>query len=338
MKELKDLRMIILLLLLVLVFGTVGYAVLEGWPLLDSIYMTIITISTVGYGEVYPLSNAGKIFSAILIVVGVGVALYAFSNLVSYLVRGYIMNIFGRRRMEDEIKKLDNHFILCGYDRIGQVIANALRREGRAFVILTPAQEEIDGAQEGRCLCLQGDPSDYDTLKKAGVERARGLLAVTGDDATNVFIIVSARKLRPDLLIVARASTQDSISKLEAVGANRAINPYSTGGERIARIALYPGVSDFIEKVLPGYGRELSLEDIEVAANSSLVGKSVSEAQDYSGGASILAVRKHGVETIAKPSDDTKIEVGDSLIILGQREQLKLLEKTTEEQESEGQQ
>lgn len=331
MKELRDLRMVILMLLLVLMFGTVGYVVIERWPLLDSIYMTIITISTVGYGEVYPLSTAGRIFSAVLIVTGVGVALYAFSNLIGYLVRGHIMNIFGRRRMEDEIKKLDNHFILCAYDRIGQVIANALRKEERTFVVLTTVEEEVHRAQEGQCLCLQGDPSNYDTLKKAGVEKARGLLAVTGDDATNVFIIVSARKLRPDLLIVARASTQDSIAKLESVGANRAINPYSTGGERLARIALYPGVSDFIEKVLPGYGKELSLEDIEVSPNSSLVGKSVKEAQDYGGGASILTIRKHGVETIAKPSDETKIEVGDSLIILGQREQLKLLERAIEE-------
>ncbi|MFW6118434.1 MAG: potassium channel family protein [Chloroflexota bacterium] len=331
MTELKDLGRIILMLLLVLAFGTVGYIVIEKWSLIDSIYMTIITITTVGYGEVYPLSNTGKIFSAILIVTGVGVALYAFSNLIGYFVRGHIMNIFGRRRMEDRIKKLNNHFILCGYDKIGQVIANALREEGRTFVILTPVGQEVSQAEERGCLCLQRDPSNYDTLKKAGIERARGLLAVTEDDATNVFIIVSARKLRPDLLIVARASTQDSISKLESVGANRAINPYSTGGERIARIAMYPGVSDFIEKVLPGYGKELSLEDIEVSSNSSLVGKSVKEAQDYSGGASILTIRKHGVKTIAKPSDETKIEVGDSLIILGQREQLKLLERTTEE-------
>jgi voltage-gated potassium channel len=331
MTELKDLRRIISILLLVLAVGTVGYTVIEKWSLIDSIYMTIITITTVGYGEVYPLSNTGKIFSAILIVTGVGVALYAFSNLIGYFVRGHIMNIFGRRRMEDKIKKLNNHFILCGYDKIGQVIANALRNEDQTFVILTPIGQEVSQAQERECLCLQGDPSNYDMLKKAGIENARGLLAVTEDDATNVFIIVSARKLRPDLLIVARASTQDSISKLESVGANRAINPYYTGGERIARIALYPGVSDFIEKVLPGYGKELSLEDIEVSSNSSLVGKSVKEAQDYSGGASILTIRKYGVETIAKPSDETKIEVGDSLIILGQREQLKLLERTTEE-------
>lgn len=330
MRELKDLRKIVLMLLVVLVFGTVGYMVIEKWSILDSIYMTIITISTVGYGEVYPLSDAGRIFSAVLIVSGVGVALYAFSTLIGYLVRGHIMNIFGRHRMEDEIKKLNNHFILCGYDRIGQVIANALREEGRTFVILTPVGQEVSQAEERECLCLQGDPSDNDTLKKAGIERARGLLAVTEDDATNVYIIVSARKLRPELLIVARASTRDSISKLEAVGANRAINPYSAGGERIARIALYPGVSDFIEKVLPGYGKELSLEEIEVVSNSSLVGKKVKEAQDYSGGASILAIRKHGAETIAKPSDETKIEVGDSLIILGQREQLKLMERTTE--------
>jgi voltage-gated potassium channel len=197
---------------------------------------------------------------------------------------------------------------------------------------LTPVGQEVSKAQEVGCLCLQGDPSNDDTLKKAGIERARGLLAVTEDDAINVFIIVSARKLRPDLFIVARASTQASIPKLEAVGANRAISPYSSGGERIARIALHPGVSDFVEKVLPGYGKELSLEDIEMFSNSSLVGKTVREAQDYSGGASILAIRKHGIQTIAKPSDETKIEVGDSLIILGQREQLKLLEKTTEEQ------
>jgi voltage-gated potassium channel len=331
MTELINLRRIILMLLLVLAFGTVGYTLIEKWSLVDSLYMTIITISTVGYGEVYPLSNAGKIFSAVLIVTGVGVALYAFSSLISYLVRGQIMNIFGRRRMEDKIKKLNNHFILCGYDKIGQVIADALRNEDQTFVILTPIGQEVSQAQEGECPCLQGDPSNYDTLKKAGIEKARGLLAVTEDDATNVFIIVSARKLRPDLLIVARASTQDSISKLESVGANRAINPYATSGERIARIALYPGVSDFIEKVLPGYGKELSLEDIEVSSNSSLVGKSVKEAQDYSGGASILTIRKHGAVTIAKPSDETKIEVGDSLIILGQREQLKLLERTTEE-------
>jgi len=321
------------MLLLVLAFGTIGYSVIEGWALTDSIYMTIITISTVGYGEVYPLSNTGKIFSAILIVGGVGVALYAFSNLISYLVSGHIMNIFGRRRMEDEIKKLNNHFILCGYDRIGHVIANSLRNEDRTFVILTPVEQEVSHAQKEGCICLQGDPSDYDSLKKAGIERARGLLAVTGDDATNVFIIVSARKLHPDLFIVARASTQDSVSKLEAVGANRAINPYSTGGERIARIALYPGVSDFIEKVLPGYGKDLGLDDIEITSKSSLVGKKVSEAQDYSGGASILAIRKRGDETIAKPSDETKIEAGDSLIILGQREQLKLLENTTQEQD-----
>ncbi len=331
MRELKDLRKIILMLIVVLAFGTVGYMVIEKWSLLDSIYMTIITISTVGYGEVYSLSDAGKIFSALLIVSGVGVALYAFSSLVGYLVRGQIINIFGRRSMENEIEKLNDHFILCGYDRIGQVIANALREEGRTFVIVTPVGQEVSKAEGRRCLCLLGDPADYDTLKKAGIERARGLLAVTEDDATNVFIIVSARKLRPDLLIVARASTQDSISKLESVGANRAINPYSAGGERIARIAVYPGVSDFIEKVLPGYGRELSLEEIEISSKSSLIGRTVREAQDYSGGASILTIRKYGAKTIAKPSDETKIEVGDSLIILGQREQLKLLERTTEE-------
>jgi voltage-gated potassium channel len=331
MKEFKNLQKIIIMLFLVLVVGTTGYMLIENWSLVDSLYMTVITISTVGYGEVHPLSNAGRIFSAVLIVCGVGIAFYTFTNLIDYFVRGHITNIFGRHRMEDEIKKLRDHFILCGYDRIGQVIADALEKEDRPFVLITRNIEELSSAQEKGCLCIQGDPSDYDILKKAGVEKARGLLAVTENDAINVFIIVSARKLRPDIFIVARATTQDSVSKLEAVGANRAINPYSSGGERIVRIALYPGISDFIERVLPGYGGDLGLDDIEVTGDSWLVGKQISEAQDYSGGASILAIRKHGVEIIAKPSDDTTIEEGDSLILLGQREQLRLLESATQE-------
>jgi voltage-gated potassium channel len=326
MLDLHNFRKLIAVLVLVLVVGTTGYIVIEGWSIFDSFYMTIITISTVGYGEVYPLSQAGKVFSAILIVSGVSTALYAFTNLIDYFIKSYSMSLFRRRKMEDEIKKLEGHFILCGYDLIGQVIAQALREEGKPFVILTPTQEEVEQAQGRECLCLHGDPSDYETLRKAGIETARGLLAVTESDATNVFIIVSARKLRSDLFIVARASSQDSVAKLEAVGANRAINPYASGGERIARIALYPRVSDFIEKVLPGYGRELGIEDIEVSVSSALAGKSISAAQEYSGGASILAIRKQGKETIAKPGDDTVIEVGDSLIILGQREQLRILE------------
>lgn len=331
MREFKNLLRVIIPLLVVLVTGTIGYIIIEKWSLIDSFFMTVITISTVGYSAVHPLSNAGKIFSAFLIVSGVGIALYAFTYLIDYFVKGQISNIFGRRRMEDEVQKMRNHYILCGYDSIGRVVANSLRSEGKPFVILTADRDEEFNAQEKECLCLRADPSDYETLKKAGIERAAGLLAVTGDDATNVFIIVSARKLRSDLFIVARASTQDSVSKLEAAGANRAISPYSSGGERIARIALYPGVTEFIERVLPGYGNELSLEEIEVSSGSALVGKNVREAQEFSRGASILAIRKKGIETIAKPSDETYIESGDFLIILGHREQLRLLETTTQD-------
>jgi voltage-gated potassium channel len=333
LRELSNIIKIILLLLLVLAAGTIGYMVIEKWSFIDSIYMTVITISTVGYGEVYPLSNAGKIFSAVIIVSGVGIALYAFTNLIDYFIKGHVMYLFGRRRMEDEIKKLRDHFIICGYDRIGQVIAGSLKSEQKSFAIITPNEEETARAQGESHLVLKGDPSDYEILKKLGIEKARCLLAVTGDDAINVFIIVSARKLCPDIYIVARASTLDSVSKLEAVGANRAINPYDSAGERIARIALYPGVSDFIERVLTGFGKDIGLEDIEVATTSSLVGKDLGEAQDYSGGASILAIRKSGKETVAKPLDETKIEAGDRLIILGQREQLRRLEGITQEED-----
>lgn len=332
MSKITHLQRVVLMLLFVLAGGTSGYMIIEGWSFTDSMYMTVITISTVGYGEVHPLSNAGKAFSAVLIAGGVGVALYAFTSLIDYFIRGQIANVFGRRKMTDEIERLHGHFIICGYDPIAQVVASALRNEGTPFVVIDPSQQAISQAEKDTCLCLQGDPSDYDTLRNAGIERARGLLAITDNDAANVFIIVSARGLRSDLLIVARASTRDTVSKLEAVGANRAINPYSSGGERIAIIALCPGVSDFIERVLPGYGWDLWLEEIEVTSRSQLDGKSVGEAQDYCGGPSILAIRKKGKETIAKPSDETPIEAGDRLIILGQREQLRLLEGAIQDQ------
>jgi len=329
MGERKNFLGVLYALLLVLCAGIIGYMLIEKWPLLDAFYMTIITISTVGYGEVRPLSSAGRIFSSFLIVGGVGVALYALTTTVEYFVRGHITNMFGSRRMRERISRLKGHYILCGYGRVGRVVAQAFKSEGTGFVVIDPNPEAISQATADGCLCLQGDASAYDVLRSAGIERARGLVAVTGDDATNVFIIVSARKLAQDLFVVARASSEDSKAKLEAVGANRAVDPYHSGGERMARLALYPVVSDFIEKVLPGYGKELGLEDIEVTPVSLLRGKSIGEAQEYSGGASILAIRKPGGDTMPKPPDDTIIEVGDRLVILGTREQLRVLEGTT---------
>lgn len=323
-----DIFKVLYLLLGILAAGVIGYHLIEGWPLLDSFYMTVITISTVGFGEVHPLSDTGKIFSIFLIVTGVGVAFYAFTTSIQYYLGNHFQNIWGRRKMREQIARLTGHFVLCGYGSVGNSVVETCRREEIPFVVIDKDEKAIERACSRGCLCIEGDATDYNTLKKAGISKAKGAIVATGEDATNVFIIVTVRKLAPELFIISRASSEDSVSKLEAVGANRVINPYHSAGQRMARLALYPLVTDFIETVLEGYGEDLALEDMEIEKESSLVGKSIEDAQRESNGASILAIRKRGSETIPKPSDNTRIETGDRIVILGTREQLRLLEKT----------
>ena len=327
MVDRRDLLKILYLLLGVLAMGIIGYLVIERWPPLDAFYMTVITISTVGFGEVYPLSNAGKIFSAILIVAGVGVVFHAFTTFIQYYVKGHITNLFGRRRMKEQIAKVKDHFILCGYGSVGQAVVETCRSEGIPFVIIDRDKEVIEKASADGCYCIEGDATANDTLRNAGIHRAKGVIIATSEDATNVFVIVTVRKLAPNLFIIARSSSEDSVSKLEAAGANRVINPYHSAGQRMARLALYPLVTDFIERVLQGYGEDLALEDMEIKEESRLVGKSIREVQGNSKGASILAIRKKGSDIVPKPSEGTKIEVGDRMVILGTRDQLRFLEE-----------
>ena len=232
--------------------------------------------------------------------------------------------------MEDEIIKLKEHFIICYYGRIGRVIASRFKLEGVGFVVIDSNTEAINQAKADGCLCIQGDATIADNLIKAGIQKARGLLAVTDNDAVNTFTIVTARKIAPDIHIIARAGTEESESKLEMVGADKAMNPYSSVGERMARCALHPVVSDFLENVLPGPGRERYLEGVEVAGESIVCGKTVAEAQKYSRGAVILTIRKKGSKILPKPPEDTVIGEGDRLVILGTEKQLSRMEHIVE--------
>lgn len=230
--------------------------------------------------------------------------------------------------MKEKISKLKKHFILCGYGRVGQAVAQTFRNEGTAFVVVDPESEPIRRAAADNCLYLQGDATSDEVLRSAGIHQARRLVATTGSDASNMYIILSARELAPELLIITRACAEESKSKLERAGANRVINPYYFGGQRMARLALHPLVIEFIETALHRYGQELVLEGIEIMPTSPIVGKSLGEAQLYSGGASILAITKVSGDILSKPSDETIIEPGDKLVILGTREQLRFLEGT----------
>lgn len=320
-----------LVLIAILVLGTIGYALIEGWPLLDALYMTIITISTVGYGEVHTLSPAGKMFSSVLILCGVGTAFYIFTSVVEYVIRGNLRNLFGRNQTMDEtISKLTKHYIICAYGRVARVIANRFKSEGIEFVVIDIDSDAIERAKADECLCIQGDASSEEILIKAGIEKAHGMLVVTDNDATNTFIIVTARHIRKDITIVARAGTAESEAKLEIVGADRAMNPYSSVGERMARSALHPVVGDFLEDALPGPGKDRFLEGVEVAEQSTICGQTIDQAQKYSRGAVILAIRQKGSGISPKPSEDTIIGKGDRLVVLGTKEQVSKMEQLVE--------
>ncbi len=310
----------------IVAIGVFGYMIIEGWSFLDALYMTIITLSTVGYEEVHSLSTAGKVFSILLIIGGVGVMLYTLTAIVQYLIEGRFANIFGRRRMKEKISKLKKHVILCGYGQVGQEVARVFNDEGIPFVIIELDQEAIDKAVNADYLYLQGNATSDELLKEAGIQKARALVSALGSDADNLYVTLSAREMRPDLFIVARAAVEESAPKLKRAGADRTMSPYRIGGRRLAMLTLRPLVVDFIDTTMHSQGRELVLENIKVLSGSPAEGVTVKEGKECCGGAAILAVKKESGQLITNPSQDTLLELGDELVIIGTREQLRSLE------------
>ncbi len=316
-------------LVIIIAAGVIGYVVIEGWSFIDAIYMTIITITTVGYAEVHPLTTTGRIFSLFLIAGGVGGALYALSGIAGYILEGHLGTTWGRRRMERNIAKLKRHFILCGYGRVGREIAHIFTEEGVPFVVIDKDRESIATAEKDGYLYVFGDATSDEVLKEAGIEQARGLVAALGSDAESVYITLSARGLRPDLFIEARASSSMAGAKLKKAGADRIISPYSLGARRMAQLALRPTVVDFIDTVIYRRGRELQMENIAVGSDSALAGLTVEETRRRTK-AAILAISKKGGKLVANPPGEETIESGDRLITLGTKQQLAALEKICE--------
>ena len=313
-------------LVIIIATGGIGYMLIEGWSFIDALYMTIITITTVGYNEVHPLSDSGRIFSIFLIVGGVGGALYSLTAIVGYVIEGGFGTTLGRRQMKNRIAKLKNHFILCGYGRVGQGIAYVFTEEGVAFVVIDKDKESIANAEKDGRLYLLADATTDDVLKEAGTEWARGLVVAVGSDADSTYITLSARGLRPSLFIEARASSSEAEAKLKKAGADRIISPYRIGARRMAMLALRPAVVDFIDTVTYRRGRELQMENIAVMEDSSLVGLAVEEARRRTK-ATVLAISRKGDQLLANPSGEETIEAGDQLIAMGTRQQLAALEK-----------
>jgi len=315
------------ILTLVTIMGVVGYMTIENWSFLDSLYMTITTITTVGFSEVNKLSTSGQIFTIFLIIFGVGGAFYTLSAIMSYIVEGEFRGTIWRRRMENKIKNMHNHFILCGYGRVGREVAARFKKEGVNFVVIDRDKAAIDVAEEKGCLHVLGDASNDTALKEAGIEKARGIVVATGEDAENILITLSARSLRPDIFVVARSSSIETEPKLRKVGADRVISPHTIGGRRMAYLALRPASVELVDMLIGGMGEEdLLLEDIQIDEKSPLANSTVVQCNQYGESVRLLAIKKISGAIIAPPPPDAIIEVGDKLIVIGTRQHLRSLE------------
>jgi voltage-gated potassium channel len=311
---------------LLLVFGTLGYVIIEGWGPFDALYMTVTTLATVGYGEVHTLSTQGRIFTLGLIIFGVGGVLYVLTTMMQFVFEGHLGRNLERRRMERRIDQLHEHFILCGFGRVGRQVARDFREASVPFVLIDVNQPSLDSASEEGILCVRGDATDDDTLRRAGIERARGLVTCVNSDADNIFVTLSARALRADLFIVARGNNDDAAPKLRRAGADRVVSPYSIGGRQMAMLAVRPAAVEFVDRVLGGADIDLLLEDFTLQAGSPLVGKTVLQVgQQIAPGVLILAVRRDA-HLITQPPSETEFRLGDELVAFGTSAQLQQLE------------
>jgi voltage-gated potassium channel len=297
----------------IMIIGTIGYLIL-GFPLLDAAYQAVTTLTTVGFREVQPLSAAGKIFTIVLILFGVGTALYALGVLIQTLVEGDLRGVFGRRRMDHKIDDLNDHVIVCGWGRVGRAIAKELGDE-TAIVVL---DRDADRLADSPHPWLAGDVTDDALLLAAGLPRARALVAALDTDAGNLFVTLSARALCPDIFIVSRVRVEESVEKLVRAGADRVVNPQSIGGARMAAFVLQPHVTEFLDVVMHDRDIEFRLEEVTVPTGSTVVGRSLREAQirDLTG-ALVLALRNPAGEFASNPAPEQVISAGDVLIAIG---------------------
>jgi voltage-gated potassium channel len=312
------------LLVCVIIFGTLAYRWSEGWSYWHSFYVTIAAISTV---ELPELSPRGQAFTVVLLVAGISAALYTFTLLATVVVEGGLPKRLQRRRNARMLETIKDHFIICGYGRIGSTVARQFRRQQVPFVVVERDSERLQAAIDDGVLAVEADASREEVLKRVGIERARGLVAAVGTDAENVYAVLSARVLRPDLFIVSRAETEDATQKLKRAGANRVVSPYQIGAVQIAQTALRPAVVDFVELATSSSNIELAFEEIAVGAGAKLVDQTIVDAnlrQRY--GVIVVGIQRQNGTMEFNPEPETRVRAGDKLVVIGRSESLKKLE------------
>ena len=321
------LTMALFLFMMILAFGTVGYHVIEDMAFFEAFYMTIITVSTVGFSEIKQFSEAGRVITIIVIVTGIGAGTYILGQLTKAFVEGELRAIFGRRKLEKNISRIKNHWIICGFGRIGKIICDELAAEGIKFVVIeldTGKTKDLDD----KYLYLNMDARNEETLQAAGIMTAKGIVTAVYSDADNVFITLTAKGLSPDIFVLSRASELGNEGKLLRAGASRVMSPYQIGGSRMAQVLKRPTVMDFLDSTMMKSDLGLSMEEAVIGECSGLAGKTLLEnnmRRDY--GVIIVAIKKPTNEMIFNPMPTEKLEVGDVIVVIGEDEELKRLNK-----------
>ncbi len=313
---------------LIVTGGTLGFIWIDHYPPFDAFYMTLITITTVGYEEVHPLSFYGRIFNSFLMIFGVTMLLLAVGGMTQVIISLELTQYFGKRRTRKMINSLQDHIIVCGFGRVGRGAARELQRAGVPFLIVDKNEDRVEWAMRDGMLGVLADATDDETLKQAGVLRAKGLIATLQSDADNLFVILSAKSMKPTLQISARVNSEQSEKKMRQAGANHVFAPYDMTGNRMAQVMLKPHVVQFIDFTTKGMGLDVGIEQFSVPVSSGYASKSLIEAQLRKGlGVIVLAIRKSDGEMLFNPPAEAEIKAGDFLIVMGEAANLRRLEK-----------
>lgn len=310
----------------ILISGVLGYILIEGWNLLDSLYMTVITLATVGYSEVHHISPTGRVFTIVLIFVGVGFFLYVVSTVMQFTVEGRLRNILGRRRLDRKIKRLKNHYIVCGYGRIGKVLCQKLITAPMDLVVIENNPHLLARLDQDGLLYVLGDATDETVLLRAGIQQAKGMVAALATDAQNVFLVLTARQLAPTLNVIARAVEEMSKHKLLAAGANTVESPYEMGAASMAQRIIRPTVTSFLDLAFTHTFKDILMEEIPVSGTSELVNIMLKDSgirQKYN--LIIIAIKKSDGAMVFNPSFEARIQSGDTVIAVGETQNLRLL-------------
>ncbi len=328
-KRAKHIAMIVLLAVAIYATGVAGYVVIERWDFIDAVYMTAITLSTVGFGEVNTVSTHGRFFTILLIFIGGGYYLYLAGIIVQFVIEGEIKAILGRRRLDKTIAKMENHYIVCGYGRIGRIICQQLKEKTTGVVVLEQNSDLAPVLEKDKMIYLIGNAADRVTLIKAGIRKASHLIAALATDADNVYLVLTARQISPKIYIMARAGTRQVKSTLLAAGANRVESPYDIGAVSMALRLLRPSVSNFLDVALSQKSKGIQIEEVKVSPVSKLANVMLKDSgirQNYD--IIIIAIKKDNGEMAFNPSFETMIEAGDTVIAMGRMESLKRFHAT----------